>query len=286
METEKIVKDEVIAESKKLGFGLPSQLPQIENGKLNYYISGSLAMLLLSSAANVTPCTINDKDEIVNLGKKEAITAAQKQALYAGVRKMGGDLDAVAVALDAIPYNGKMQKDLGVDMKKLSTSIFATLAVDDLDETHQISHPNLAILEDEKGNKVVISSPVELVLHKASELIVLLGSVATRTDLKPEHIKTKREKIAKDVADFAAMFNAVSTMELYPKNIADYLANLFNSGSLLTCERIDDNMFGAGVDQFEKATAANINITNKKQFKQFLSILPHMKTTYLQAKTV
>lgn len=270
------IQKEVLEEVEKLGFGLAKVIPQVKDSKGIYYISGSLAMLMLSKTKTITPCKLSPTGEFVEVGEKENITSGQKEALSKGVRKMGADLDVVTITDDDIPYTAKTQKDLGVDNKKLSNSIFSSLGIDPLAETHTVGSHNVAVVENEQGQCALITCPVDLLLHKASELIMLLGRLSDQ-NLKPTIREICKKKATKDVLDFSSMFNAVVQMKMYPKDIVEYIKAIQEHGSQFSTQNTSQSVFNSGCESFINAVAPYIDAEHIERLNEFAGALPNLQ---------
>lgn len=81
----------------KFGSYLNSVSPQIKDGSLQWYISGSLASTVLAGAKSITELKLDSENMVVGENDVIQIDGDQKQKLETFSRKLGMDIDVVNV---------------------------------------------------------------------------------------------------------------------------------------------------------------------------------------------
>ena len=83
--------------SSNLGLYLTSLSPQIKNGSLQYYFSGSLATMITANAENIAEIELDESNNLSGERPSKSITKEQREKLAKFSRKLGHDIDVVNV---------------------------------------------------------------------------------------------------------------------------------------------------------------------------------------------
>lgn len=83
---------------------LNSTSPQVKEGTLQWYLSGSLATTIMASAECITEIQLDEGNNIVGETKQKDITEQQRTKISIFLRKLGNDIDIVNV--NGNFYNG------------------------------------------------------------------------------------------------------------------------------------------------------------------------------------
>ncbi len=217
----------IVAGAKQYSDYVTSQVPQRDDkGNLKYYFSGSLAMLLLSSARSLQSSFLDAKGEVVRASEEISIPDRNRESLELGVRSIGHDVDIVII--DDAVFGGKgyayeLSKlrekcDLATTLCPKWANGGGTMYVDLLASERTFDGFDVAELTLLDSTRVVIADPLSLITHKFADA---LGCKATieiarnRGRLTAEKLAGYNAKYEKDLKDFASMFNGV--VALYGK---------------------------------------------------------------------
>lgn len=203
-------------------------IPQTENEKVKYYFSGSLAMLLFSTAKSIKMLESQENGEITKVLPEKIVDTKASEAFAKGIRPITSDIDIVQIADKYLNdktyfYNLEMVKehcDLATTLCPTWGRSIGTMYFDVLSKDRNITNHNIAVIETQKGNKIITIDPVDLMIHKVSELLYL----------NLERYKAK-EKYEKDIKDFACLFNGVGRLNLLPENLTSHLQSMINSNT-------------------------------------------------------
>lgn len=227
------LKQDIVNGAKQYADYITQQIPQIgETGVINYYFSGSLAMLLLNSAKMVKPLTLNSNGEIVSSNFAYEITDINRENFSKGIRTIGRDIDVMAVAKR--PKGNFYELSKVVDNCNLATKLCpewengkGTFYYDFLNDDRDFDSYFAAELTLLDGSKFIISDPLVLVSHKFGECINY-KMVGQRVWGKGNMSPALGKKYSKGIVDFATMFNGL--IEHYKDvNFAIFLKGLYDN---------------------------------------------------------
>lgn len=219
-------KQKIVEGAKQYSNYIIIRLPQVdENGNMKYYFSGSLAMLLLSSASSFKSVYIDKEGKTIRERQEIFIPEKNREYLLQGVRPISLDVDIVAVD-DSAFYGCGVIYDLKTVKKMCSlatelcprwetkdgTGYFDYLSGDRVFEGYDIAELTL-----QDGTKIIASDPLCMIIHKFADGIkckVARENLASKGKLRPEREIKLQEKYQKDIRDFTSMFNGI--ISLYP----------------------------------------------------------------------
>lgn len=189
---------------------LASLSPQIKNDSLQWYLSGSLATIMMAGAESITEIELDEENNLIGETISKDITEEQKEKLRKFSRKLGGDIDVVNVNGDLFKGAPSTSKpsvqniiqnvpDI-LDLMHWSPSDCGTMYIDKLQEERKISHHPVARVKTLNGD-VYVTAPPEQLAHKLSETIYL-SYMLTRKKV----YDSTRSKYQKDIKDLSSMF--------------------------------------------------------------------------------
>lgn len=76
--------------------------PQVKEGALQWYLSGSLATSVMASAESITEVKLDEQRNIIGETKQKDITEEQRTKISTFLRKLGSDIDVVNVQGDLL----------------------------------------------------------------------------------------------------------------------------------------------------------------------------------------
>lgn len=217
----------IVAGAKQYLDYLTSQVPQRDdNGNLRYYFSGSLAMLLLSSARSIKPSFLDAKGKVVCASEEMSIPDRNRESLAVGVRPIGQDVDIVTIddtVFDGKVYAYELSKmrekcDLATTLCPKWANGGGTMYVDLLASDRTFDGFDVAELTLLDSTKAVIADPLSLITHKFADALGCKTAIEIargRGRLTSEKLVEYDAKYEKDLKDFASMFNGV--VALYGK---------------------------------------------------------------------
>ena len=217
----------IVAGAKQYLDYLTSQVPQRDdNGNLRYYFSGSLAMLLLSSARSIKPSFLDAKGKVVCASEEMSIPDRNRESLAVGVRPIGQDVDIVTIddtVFDGKVYAYELSKmrekcDLATTLCPKWANGGGTMYVDLLASDRTFDGFDVAELTLLDSTKAVIADPLSLITHKFADALGCKTAIEIargRGRLTAEKLVEYDAKYEKDLKDFASMFNGV--VALYGK---------------------------------------------------------------------
>ena len=199
---------------------LASLSPQIKNNSLQWYLSGSLATIMMSGVENITEIELDEKNKLIGERTSKVITEEQKEKLRKFSRKLGLDIDVVNVngdlfrgaPLDNKPHVKNIIKNVPNVLELMSwpKSMAGTMYIDCLESERKISRHPVARVKTSKVD-VYITAPPEQFAHKLSETIWLSSRLAGENIY--DDIKSKYQK---DIKDLSSMFYGFK--DLYEKD--------------------------------------------------------------------
>ena len=198
---------------------MSSVSPQVdEQGKLQYYMCGSLATMLLSNAISVERCSVTG--ELVESSLEEKVIPQEARETLSLFARPIHDIDVINVAGNVVE-NSKITVDGRVKNRMLRAPVqravpdveqlfrrqsdywSAFANIDSLEEERNINKHRVAKITMEDGTELYITSPEALIAHKLDETIQLVVQ------------KNDEEKYAKDIRDLATMIGGIS--KIYDK---------------------------------------------------------------------
>ena len=248
---------------------ITENIPQTNGEKINYYFSGSIAMILLSTAKKIKPVTFDSNAEILNNSPEIEVSDDAKQSFSNGVRQLSSDVDIVE-AVEGSFMNGSTGKiyNLGAVRNNCNLAsslcpawerINGTMYFDVLSHDREITGHNVTILELENGKKVLVTNPIDLMVHKFSEMLV---------------INLSREKLAqkydKDVKDLSCLFNGIAKLGMIPENFKSYLENLIQINKSSTVNNLQYKDFSERLSKILEDVMPHIEKDSKEIFNKLI----------------
>ena len=219
-------KQDIINGATEYATYITSRIPQRDqDNKIQYYFSGSLAMLLLSSAKNIAFVGTDNTGDITFISPQLKVSPEAKNSFKKGVRPLSIDVDIVAIDDSAFAGKGKHYTiakvkencHLTTELCPAWSKIGGTMYFDILSDERDIINHNMAALEFENGQHVLIVNPIDLMLHKLSESIYL--------QTKPK----QAEKYEKDVKDLACLLGGIINLDILPENFEEYIGEVLKN---------------------------------------------------------
>jgi len=275
---------------------MTEQIPQKDtNGNATYYFSGSLAMLLLSSAKAVTPAVLDKDGKVISKQETMSIQEKHKKNLSQGIRPLTGDVDIVCV--DNNIFEGKGSVFIKNNIQQHCSysdslcpawgeSTIPRIACDYLSGDSSFSLYDVAELMLEDGSIAIIADPLALICHKFADGIACLSVVnklKKQGRLKPENEQALMQKYQKDINDLTSMFNCV--ISLYPNieftELIEYI--------LQNCDETSFSSMMGGknsykIKKFYEDTIDQINEENKDLFHNFVNAIDIKNKEILENK--
>ncbi len=224
--------DEIISQVETLAFGIGDLKPQIVDGKVMYYLSGSVAMFALANAESVTPMIVDSEGNIISVGEEVKFDDKNRDSIKQGARMLGSDIDIVEVVEGtAPPDNIQKIKQLGVDTEKCFTKPnFVHLDV--LSEERSFKTHHVALVKTKDGKQTVICHPFLLLVHKAQETLFLIHKRGVDDP-----------KTQKDLKDFACLYHAIVGTELFPEKSKTIIEGLVKEGASFSAKKLTDEQY-------------------------------------------
>ena len=219
-------KQDIINGAEEYATYITSRISQrSQDNKILYYFSGSLAMLLLSSAKNIAFIGANNDGDVSFISPQISVSPEAKNSFKKGVRPLSMDIDLVAIDDSTFAGNGKhyvLSKirencHLATELCPSWARNEGTMYFDILSDERQIVNHNIAGIELENGQRILIVNPIDLMLHKLSESIYL--------QTKPK----SAEKYEKDVKDLACLLGGIISLGIIPENFEEYINEVLNN---------------------------------------------------------
>lgn len=159
-----------------------------DDGKLLYYLCGSLGAMLLANATEIERCEIDDEGHII-LSDKKIIPQSARDKLALGERKLG-DLDIVNVAGNMYENSKKekLRPEISFEESKIKTAFMKREIPDikeilgtgfhigdDVRDGLKSDNIRTSKIRLEDGTEIFIASPEAMIAHKLEEIIKLNG---------------------------------------------------------------------------------------------------------------
>lgn len=264
---------------------MTEQIPQKDtNGNVTYYFSGSLAMLLLSSAKSVTPALLDKDGKVISKQETMFMQEEHKENLSQGIRPLTGDVDIVCVDNNVFAGKGNIFTKNNIQQHcsypnflcpAWGKSSIPKINTDLLSGDRSFSLYDVAELILEDGSISIIADPLAFICHKFADGITCLSLVdklKQKGILRPEKEQGFIQKYQKDINDLTSMFNGV--ISLYP-NIE------FTELIEKVLQNCDETSFSSmmGCDSHDKIkkifndSIGQINDENKNLFHNFVNAI-------------
>ena len=205
--------------AQNLGEYISSVSTQIDDkGKLQYYLCGSLATMLLSNATSIENCDIGE-NSVMNIQEKKTISQEAREDLSLFARPIH-DIDVINVSGNMV-YNSKVNIDGRIKNRMLRVPVQRAIpdieqlfkdqpsfwsafsSIDSLEEERKIVKHRVAKITIGENKEIYITAPEALIAHKLEESIQLCSQ------------KNDLEKYEKDIKDLATMISGIS--KIYDK---------------------------------------------------------------------
>ena len=202
--------DSKIEIARRIGRFYDEISPQIIDGSLQYYLSGSLANMILGSAEEITELKLDEDNNIIGERNTRIITPEQRVKIQTFSRTLGGDVDVVNVNGDLFsgapkenrPHQVNVEEHVpgAYDVMGWPKSTGGTMYIDCLEQEREIrTHPVVKVKT--KEGDILVTAPPELLAHKISETMFFCSEL--NSGKNTEHTKKSYEK---DIRDVATMF--------------------------------------------------------------------------------
>ena len=195
--------------SSNFALYLTSLSPQVKNGSLQYYLSGSLATMIMANAESITDIDLDKSNNIVGDKSHKNISEEQRKRIAMFSRKLGSDVDIVNVngnLFHGAPKDNKpnIQNVIRnvpqiLELMSWQSTIGGSMYIDNLEGDRQIDYHPVSRVRTKKGD-FYVTAPPEQLAHKLSETILL------RTCLGRGNDSDDISKYEKDIRDLSAMF--------------------------------------------------------------------------------
>jgi len=208
-----MIREELIEIASAYGEYIANNSKQVYAGnKLQYYLCGSLATMLLSNATSVEKCEVSEKlltasQEKIDIPQeaRESLSVFSRQIHDIDIINVNGNM----VNNSKVNVDGKIKNrmlrvpvqraipDIENLFKDLPSFYSAFANIDSLESERNIAKHRVAKIKIEE-KEIYITSPEALIAHKLDETIQL---VSQRNDL---------EKYNKNIKDLATMISGIS----------------------------------------------------------------------------
>lgn len=220
-----------------------------EDGKLQYYICGSLGTMLLANATEIERCAVEANGNII-ISSKQTIPQSARDNLARGERKIG-DLDIVNVAGNM--YGNSKKEKLRPEISFEESKIKPAFMRREIPDIKDILGTGFHIADDvrdglktdnfrtskirlEDGTEIFIASPEAMIAHKLEEIIKLNGL----KENDKQHYKRNIKDIITMISGIAKIYNSDELINgiyrtIQEKNNSHYneysaeLANFYNN---------------------------------------------------------
>lgn len=246
---------------------ISNNISQTDGEKIKYYFSGSLAMLLLSSAKSIKLMQANSDGTLTNVSPEISVDENASSSFKKGIRPISVDIDIVQVdetSFDnkTLIYNLSTVKehcDLSTTLCPTWARCVGTMYFDVLSDDRQITNHNVAVIEIDNGKKIIIVNPVDLMIHKFSEMLAI----------NIERISSKN-KYEKDIGDLACMFNGLNKLHLIPEDIKSYLQAMIERNSHSGVNYLQNFDYSERANRVLKDVSPYIDSEAQEEFKRFI----------------
>ena len=199
---------------------LSSLSPQVKNNSLQWYLSGSLATIMMAGTESITEIELDEENNIKREISSKQITKEQREKMAKFSRKLGADIDIVNVNGDLFsgapstskPHIQNIIQNVPnvLDLMSWNPSMGGTMYIDRLESEREISYHPVAKVKTANGD-VYVTAPPEQLAHKLSETIWLSSKIAR--EKVSDSINLKYQK---DIKDLSSMFYGFK--DLYEKD--------------------------------------------------------------------
>ena len=205
--------------AQNLGEYISSASTQIDDkGKLQYYLCGSLATMLLSNATSIENCDIGE-NSVMNIQEKKTISQEAREDLSLFARPIH-DIDVINVSGNMVD-NSKVNIDGRIKNRMLRVPVQRAIpdieqlfkdqpsfwsafsSIDSLEDERKIVKHRVARITIGENKEIYITAPEALIAHKLEETIQLCSQ------------KNDLDKYEKDIKDLATMISGIS--KIYDK---------------------------------------------------------------------
>ena len=213
--------------SSDLGSYLASLSPQIKDGSLQYYFSGSLATMIMASAENITEINLDESNNLLGEKISKDITKEQREKIAKFSRKLGLDIDVVNV--NGSLYNGApkdnkphAQNVIGhvpqvLELMSWRPTMAGSMYIDSLEVDREITRHQVVRVKTQNGD-IYVTAPPEQLAHKLAETMWLSSRI-----LGGKISDKQRSKYEKDIKDLSSMFYGFK--DLYDKE--EFLSRVY-----------------------------------------------------------
>ena len=284
-------KELIIKGAKQYSDHVTTNIPQkTEDNIIKYYFSGSLAMLLLSSAKSLKTMNVDENGMIKEQGQEISIPSANKNSLFKGVRAIGNDVDVILI--DDTTFQGKGAiYSLSVIREKcdLATTLCpawtysGTIYCDFLSDDRKFTAHNVAELTLNDDSKVFIVDPLDLIFHKFADAIFRLQNINKTPSFEQED-KYYVKQYYKDLNDFASLFNGI--VSLYQDiNFDKTIEHIINTNWGTAFYRLMRSNFNDELEQFSNQLEKLklIDEGNQELFENFINCIDKQNKAILEA---
>ena len=215
--------------SSNLGTYLTSLSPQIKEGSIQYYISGSLATMIMASAESFAEIDLDESNNLLGEKTPKEITTEQREKLAKFSRKLGIDIDVVNVNGDLFygaPRNNKPNAQNVIknvpevlELMSWAQTMRGSMYIDSLEKEREITHHPIVRVKTQHGD-IYVTAPPEQLAHKLSETIWLSSRMASGKFSDKQNANYK-----KDIKDLSSMFYGFK--DLYDKD--EFLDRVFTA---------------------------------------------------------
>lgn len=214
-------KKQIVAGAEQYACHVVKNIPQTDkNGKCQYYFSGSLAMLLLSSAKTIKPEYLSKDGFVESEQPAFSLSDKNKELLALGIRPVGFDVDVIAVDESIFAGKGDVYslKTIREKCDKATTLCpkweggYGSMYFDWLGSDREFTGYDVAELEMQDGSKILVADPLCLAVHKLADSIKCKSSeerLERKGKLRPEKREELEAKYQKDIKDFTSLFNGI-----------------------------------------------------------------------------
>lgn len=182
----------------------------MKNNSLQWYLSGSLATIIMADAESITEIELDKDNNIKSEIISKEITEQQRNKMKKFTRKLGFDIDVVNVNGDLFsgapatnkPHIKNIIQNVPniLDLMSWSKSIGGSMYIDRLESERKISYHPVAKVKTQNGY-VYVTAPPEQLAHKLAETMKLSGKLSgekVSDDVKSDYLK--------DIKDVSSMF--------------------------------------------------------------------------------
>lgn len=286
-------KKKIVKAAEQYASYLAGKEPQVdENGRMKYYFSGSIAMLLLSAATSFKTSSVDIQGATIEEGREFEIPDKNRTALAQGVRQLSMDVDIVSTcdvflkgehSLVNVRNNCDLVGDLCPVWMKPGGG---TMYLDNLTDDREFVTHDVAELTMQNGSKILIASPLSLIVHKLADTMTCLRIIKVRlskengNELAPRVIQIKK-KYEKDIEDFVSVFNGI--VSLYPeldfKKLIEHILEAIPSSAI---SNITDMDWIENLKKFHADCKDKISDDCKDKFDKFVDDLIDINTYYME----